>query len=454
MKRRTFRRPALRWSRIYVNAEEHGREWGQPASLELLNPDERTTGFQIEMGLRIRGGYSGRARRDANPKHSFRMFFRSEYGDSKLVYPLFDDEGVDEFDRIDLRTTQNFSWATADEDLFDFNALFNSFVRDEFSRDAQGLMGQPYTRSRYYHLYINGSYWGLYETQERVTADYAASYFGGNPEDYDAIKSTGYEDSIRGITPQNEANDGNLDAYRRLWEAFDNPNSGDSIANGSDNDGRGLASNVDYFRIQGMNPDGTRNPLYERLLDVDAVIDYAILTYYTGDADGPGTKFFKPGVNNYNATIDRENPDGFKFYEHDSEWSLDRGDGSMVTPLTYGGDEFRYFNPHWMHEQLAQTNAEYVTRFSDRVHEIFFNDGILARENSDALIDFRANQIDSAIVAESARWGSTSLDKTTWEAAVNNVHNFFINRTTTVVNQFLDQNWYLETDAPTAAIHE
>ena len=35
-------------------------------------------------------------------------------------------------------------------------------------------MGQPYTRSRHYHLYINGQYWGLYETEERPEASYAA----------------------------------------------------------------------------------------------------------------------------------------------------------------------------------------------------------------------------------------------------------------------------------------
>jgi hypothetical protein len=40
-------------------------------------------------------------------------------------------------------------------------------VREVFCRETLGAMGQPYRRSRYYHLYVNGQYWGLYETDER-----------------------------------------------------------------------------------------------------------------------------------------------------------------------------------------------------------------------------------------------------------------------------------------------
>lgn len=168
-------------SGIYVNAMQDGSLWERPVSVELLNPDG-TEGFQIDGGIRIRGGMS---RQSSNLKHSFRLYFRSEYGESKLNYPLFGDEGVDQFDKIDLRTGQNFSWH-----LGHSSSLGNStWLYDVFSRDAAGQMEQPYTRSRYYHLYINGLYWGLYQSEERPEARYAASYYGGDKEDYDAIKS-------------------------------------------------------------------------------------------------------------------------------------------------------------------------------------------------------------------------------------------------------------------------
>ena len=59
---------------IYVNADRSGREWERPASIELIDPTGAETGFDINGGLRIRGGGS---RRDANPKHSLRLYFLS-----------------------------------------------------------------------------------------------------------------------------------------------------------------------------------------------------------------------------------------------------------------------------------------------------------------------------------------------------------------------------------------
>jgi hypothetical protein len=151
---------------IYVNAYER---WERPASVELINPDG-SKGFQVNAGLRIRGGAS---RSGGNPKHSFRLFFRSEYGAGKLKYPLFGKEGASKFDKIDLRTSQNYSWAWGHD-----GPTKNTFLRDVFSRDASGEMGDPYTRSRYYHLYLNGEYWGLFMTEERPDDYFAASYLG------------------------------------------------------------------------------------------------------------------------------------------------------------------------------------------------------------------------------------------------------------------------------------
>ena len=419
---------------IYTHAGNHGSAWERPISLELINPDG-STDFQIDAGLRIRGGYS---RSGDNPKHAFRFFFRDEYGAGKLNFPLFGDEGVDEFDSVDLRTTQNYSWSFGGDGR-------NTFLRDVFSRDLQGKMGNPYTRSRHYHLYINGQYWGLYQTQERSEASYAASNFGGDPEDYDVVKSAGPNGGY-----QNEATDGTMESYQRLANYF------------YQSGGLSDAKRADYWRVQGMNVDGTRNPSYERLLDVDNLIDYMLITYYTSDADGPGSRFLGGPVNNYFAIFNRENPDGFKFFEHDSEHSLDTGDAAgagynMVTPLTTYGSNFVYFNPHWMHERLAQTNSEYRQRFADRVYDVMFNDGLLTAANAKALINSRAAEIDMAIIAESARWGDsksgTPLTKNNWLTAVNNIRNWIDNRVPVVLGQLRGVGWYPASNPPLFTIN-
>jgi len=401
---------------IYSHPSSEGRAWERPTSVELLNPDG-SDGFQIDAGLRIRGGFS---RSTSNPKHAFRLLFRAEYGDAKLRFPLFEDEGVDEFDNMDLRTSQNYSWSFQNDSQ-------HTMVREVFSRDTQGQMGHPYTRSRYYHLYINGQYWGLYQTQERAEASYGQSYFGGDKDDYDAVKVD------RAAGRAMVATDGNLDAFQRLYDATR----------------AGLSNNEAYYRVQGMNPDGTRNPNYERLLDVDNLIDFMILEYYSGDRDGPGSRFGNIPNNTF-SIYDRADPDGFKFFHHDNEHSLGTSNSevNMVTPFTSAGSALRYFNPHWLHEQLAGINSDYRMRFADRVYRHFFGDGLLTPGAAQGRLQSRVDQIELAIVAESARWGDSkrSIPFTRdghWRPEINKIlNNYMPSRTNVVLSQFKSVGWY------------
>lgn len=413
---------------IYVNAMSEGRKWERPTSVELLNPDG-SEGFQIDAGFRIRGGWR---RRPHNPKHPFRLFFRSQYGADKLRYPLFGDEGAEEFDNVDLRSSQNYSWATD-------GSSENTMVREVFSRDTQGLMGHPYTRSRYYHLYVNGHYWGLHQTQERSEASFAASYFGGDPDDYDVAKMEREQGDAMVAT------DGNLEAFRRLYDEVK----------------LGLDDNPEYYRVQGMNPDGTANPDYERLLDVDNLIDFMILEYYTGDRDGPGSRFGNRPNNTY-GIYNRVNPDGWKWFHHDNEHTLgvSQSEWNMVIPFTWAGTDFRYFNPHWLHEQLMSQNADYRLAFADRVHKHFFNQGLLTPEQVQERLRLRANQIDLAIIAESARWGDSKRSSPLtrnghWLPEVDElIYNFIPTRTDVVFQQIQSVDWIPAVDPPVFEVNK
>ncbi len=413
---------------IFVNAVQRGEEWERPCSLELLNPDG-SDGFHINCGVRIRGGYS---RVGSNRKHAFRYYFRSAYGEAKLKHTLFENEGTDEFDKIDLAASQNYSWAYGAGSK-DGGAERNTFLRDLFSRDLQRDMGQPYTRSRYYHLYINGTYWGLFYTQERSEASFAASYFGGQDEDYDAIKvDAGY-----GRPYIIEAASGNLDAWNALW----------AIAKG------GFSSDAAYYRVQGLNPDGTRNPAYPKYLDVDNLIDYMINTYFVGDFDAPISEFLgNVRPNNFWAVYNRVNPDGFKFFRHDAEHTLFNVNEDRTGPFP-AGEQQEHFNPQWLHQQLT-ANAEYRLRFADRVYRHFFITKVLSPQaNIDRLMK-RKNQIDNAIIAESARWGDVlreppyTRDKE-WMDEVNYlVNTYFPQRSDIVLRQFINKGWYPDFPPP------
>jgi len=388
---------------IYANAMEHGIAWERPASVELLDPDDAAE-IQVDAGIRIRGGWS---RHTDNPKHAFRVFFRSDYGPTKLEYPLFGEEGADEFGTFDIRTDQNYSWSYKSDE-----GRENTAVRDVFSRDTQRDMGQPYTRSRYVHLYLNGVYWGLFQTQERSEADFAVTYLGGEEEDWDTVKVDGDDPSFRDI----EATDGTLDAWRKLWDLC----------------ATGFASNAGWYEVNGLDAMGTRDPALPVLVDVDSLIDYMVVIFWTGNFDAPTGAFTgNDEPNNFYALYNRADLDhGFRFFVHDSEHALladawspglglteDRVNlGTRTDSYRMEVSTFEHFHPQWLHEKLS-ANANYRARFDERVKLWLAEGGVLSSDASAARFLARTAEIDTAIIAESARWGDSKSfreDGRTW----------------------------------------
>lgn len=413
-------------SGIYVNPGNDGIAWERPVSVELIDP-VRGSGseFQMDAGLRIRGAYS---RSSGNPKHSFRLFFRSVYGPGRLRFPLFEDEGASEFDKVDLRTSQNYSWAFE-------NSNGETFVRETFSRDAQRDMGMPYTRSRYYHLYLNGQYWGLYQTQERGDADFAETYLGGDNDDWDCIKT-----SQPGYTTT--ASDGNFTAFHTFHNLAINQGFTGAYAN-------------NYFRVKGLNPDGTPNPDEPVYLDEDNLIVYMLIAFYTGDPDSPVSDW-GGFPNNLYALFNRVHPDGFKWLRHDAEHSLGAhgsyGVNCDTTAIGANMTDQARFNPAILHQRLCQ-HPDYRRRFADLVQKHLYGDGALTPANAQQRFRSRMDEIDLAIVAESARWGRGKTRDATWLPTCDWVLNTYLaQRRDIVIAQFRARGWFPTIDAPSYSV--
>jgi hypothetical protein len=426
---------------IYENALQSGREWEREGSVELIQPDN-TNGFSVPCGVRIRGGWS---RHEDCPKHSFRLYFRSEYGLSKLEFPLFGNEGTSSFDKISLATAQNYSWS-----YYGKEGVHNTMVKDVFCRDVQKDMGHYYTRSSYYHLYLDGMYWGVYYTQEESDKRYAETYMGGNQLDYDVLSTVNDYTTGSDRDKTVEASDGTTDAAERLWKK--------TLS--------GFASNADYYMVQGFEADGTtRNPQYERLLDVDNLIDYMLITFYTGNFDSPTYAFSEPQrTNNLQAIYNRTKPDGFKWISYDGEHTMVDYQINMRDKLVNAvdvdrtgpfelSDELRFFNPQRIHQELC-ANSNYRIRFADHVYKHFFNNGVFSPEQSIARYQARAKQIDLAIIAESARWGDSKRDTARtkdddWLPALDRIYNKYMPfRTDIVIGQLKNDNLYPSIEPP------
>ena len=145
----------------YHNPSLHGVAWERPVSAEYLRLDGEP-GFQIDCGIRVQGSDYQRPRTCATSKFSYRLYFRSDYGDGRLDYPLFTNTTVTSFDQLVLRAG--------------FNDNSNPFIRDELTRRLSHDMGDVASHGNLVNLFINGEYKGYYNPTERVHEEMPVSY--------------------------------------------------------------------------------------------------------------------------------------------------------------------------------------------------------------------------------------------------------------------------------------
>jgi hypothetical protein len=395
-----------------------GDGWERPASVELFTKDG-SEDFQVDCGLRLQGGHSRRPEKD--PKHSFRLVFKSQYGPPKLDYPLFGDDAVSSFNTITLRAGFGNTWTHWHHS----ERVLAQYERDVWGKDTQLALGHPSGHGCYVHLYLNGIYWGLYNPTERIDREFAVSYLGGNDADYDVIKD--YTQLV----------DGNTDAWNRMM----------SLARS------GLANNENYQHIQGNNPDGTLNPNYEAYVDVVDFIDYMILNFYGANWDWDH--------HNWIAVRNRVEPGkGFEFLSWDAEHILEDVSSNIL-------NENNSNCPSELFQRLRE-NEEFRRLFADRIQFLCFDGGVLTPEAAADRWMKRANQINLAVIAESARWGDYRRDVHQYEPAGPFdlhtpkywqdeqdflINDYFPNRTNTFINQLKQVGLFPRTTVPRLLIN-
>ena len=161
---------------IYTNAPAWGawgRAWGRarerPVTVQGLSP-EGELDFSVGAGLRIRGEEG----RTEAAKQSFELYFRAEYRPPELAYPLFGPAPRQTYDRLVLRAEGQDGWQCGEGPQCVENAVY---VRDQLMRDLHGAMGQVAAQGRWVALYLDGTYWGLYNLTEHVDETFLATHF-------------------------------------------------------------------------------------------------------------------------------------------------------------------------------------------------------------------------------------------------------------------------------------
>jgi hypothetical protein len=400
---------------IYIytgTSDSNGRGWERPASVELMGDGHD---FTETCGLKIHGG-QGRVP-EKNPKHSFRLTFKDEYGKKTLKYPLYGEGSVARFNSLIVRTFYNYSWIHSDAT----QRTQAQYCRDLWARRMQKRMGYHTSDGLYVNVFINGLYWGLYNLSERIDDDYCKYHFGGLKSDYDVVKREDYL----------EAAEGTLDKWNQLISLSERVSLPDNT----------------YKVITGEAP-LTAGTKPEVLLDVDNFIDYMLINQYGGNADWDHHNWI--AVNNR-----EDSTQGFRFICWDSEQTLVSASKNVL-------DVINKDCPTYLFRRMM-TNTAFLHRFMDRAYKHLEDDGGLLRpESAKALWDSLQSVISLAVYAESARWGDYRRDvhpytsrgelyrADTHHALENRrmQEEFFPQRTSTLITQLKRKGWYPSVEAP------
>jgi len=379
----------------------------KPCSVEMILPDG-TTAFATTCGIDLHGNASRNPLK--NPKHGFKLNFRTDFGPTTLQYRLFEDSPVEEFDDVLLRPDFNSSWRhwsdTAGQGLGAFQRTRATRTRDAWMKDAMRAMGGVASHNRFCHLYLNGLYWGTFEFSEDPTQVFAKNTLGGTEEDFD-------------IYDQGLLKAGTATAYNAMVAL------------------PAATTLAQYDQ-------------YKQYLNLPEFIDYMVLHFFMGHHDW-ATNVTK----NWYAIRKRvPGPEGtFRYIPWDGECILLNEDFNRVNVTT---------PPSGLHTKLDDS-PEYRLAFADRVHRHMIAPGaaLTPAANIARWQKWQA-VMDKAIVAESARWGDYRRDvhqysegtyqlytrENHWLPENNRMLGYFSNRNAIVLGHLRAANLYPAVSPP------
>lgn len=347
---------------IYANPLQKGIAWERPVHVTYIN-ENRRGGFQVDAGLRIHGGFTR-----TYDKKAFRLYFRDEYGQRWLEYPLFPDDDLHRFKRLvvhnggqDSPTPQR-NW---------------SLMRNQLvARLAAEIDGYA-TRSRPVLLFLNGEPWGIYQVRERIDERFLATRYG--------VPAAEILEA-----PELSENRRRTDTPRAHWD------------------------NLQAFLETHDLSDPSHYATVAAQVDIDNFIDYTLLQIYSANIDWPHRNMiqFRPAT-----------PGGrwhWIFWDSDFSFGLlpySSVERNMVAqalvpdhPNTGGGDTL-------LLRRLLQ-NSGFRHRFLRRAADLL--NTTLAPANVSGHIEALAAELRPDIWYEAGRWHSAA----DWDHTIAEMHAF------------------------------
>jgi len=384
-------------------------------SVEMIFPNG-DKGFMLLCGIQTWGGS------DTNPKKSYRLEFKSQYGDSKLDFDVFNTDDYEtheykvpprlEFDKILLRA------GSQDGLNGEFGNENNAqFLRNRVIMDISMELGFPESHGRYVHTYINGEYVGQYHMMERPDASWFESYFGGDKDDYEVRRGNG-----------------------NYWDGYDNVSgSGESTAHQNMIDNINLSSEFQFANTNDY-------------IDLRSAANYLVMMSFLSGFD------WSDGQNSLCGGHKTPGVVPYRFLLWDTDLAM--GQGGQWHPNFSGN--VNYFSAPYNNDGPVPNNLvgnnEFELMMADQLHCACFDDGPMTQNNLDSLYVERANQIQTSIIAEAARWGNyrftnngnvdvPNWTKSNWLAELNYMRNTYLpQRRTKLIDLYKNNDTYPTVD--------
>jgi len=402
-------------------------DYEEGISLALIYPDG-SEGFQVNCGMRMTwtGPEGDPVVNSWSQKRSYNVYFKGDYGPTKLRYPLMGkDYRLREFNSLRLRAQGNDKWNQW-EGVYNGRAVAENaqFARDEFGRRTQAAFGGVSPQGLYVHLYVNGSYRGLYNPCEKPSESFMASHYGGEESDYDVLKQK----------------------Y--------------AVVGGNDTD---FMNMVNYAKNNNLANAGPYAQM-KNYLDIPQFADYVLLEVWGPNGDWSTPTRGESG-NNWRAGKKTRNRGAgdpqWTFYIWDYEASMNfYPNHEWNTRSGLNDDMTGTGGPGDLHEELLDS-ADYRILYADRAYRHFLHPaGVLTPAACSNRYQQICTEIDRAVVGESARWGDGYTGQNYfeppmtrddhWVAERNYMFNTFLpQRTGILMTQLRNRGHYPSLDAPT-----
>lgn len=340
--------------------------WELPLSMEYFAAGSGQRLVQRNAGFRIHGSFSA-----ALPRKSLRVYFRSEYGESDLGFPIFPGRTDNNYKRLIIRNSGNES----------ASALRCTNLRDMSLHKLVRHLNLDVQDAQPAIMFINGEYWGLHDIRERQDRFYFENKYGIKEGELDMLENNAAVEEGDSLT------------YDKMLRYIH---------------GQNPASPVVYDSIL-------------KLMDIDNFIDYQIAEIFFGNTDWPhnNVRYYRKRTP-FNPAAPKGQDGRWRWALYDVDFGFGFQSADPVTKDNLARATNEVGTNAWATFLLTRLllnptfKHQFITRFADLLNSTFLP------ANTASVINYYRNLIAPEMPEHIIRWRNSGT-LAQWENAVDDM---------------------------------